>query len=129
MTQNRLTDFRYLASWTGLYYRISRVDCDSCYHVIVYILSLNSSISFTIHVKNAFIHLMYFFIQTVCVIINIIIGHSPIQYTIQSLHLYASNHTHFNVYTCTYEFFIVYLILIKINLKQTTICYDSATFV
>ena len=105
------------------------MDCDPCYHVIVYILSLNSSISFTIHVKNAFIHLMYFFIQTVCVIINIIIGHSPIQYTIQSLHLYASNHTHFNVYTCTYEFFIVYFILIKINLKQTTICYDSATFV
>ena len=79
---------RYLALWTGLYYRISLYRF-SLYHVLFNILSFNSSISFTIHVQNSFIYLMYF---------------------------------------CTYEFFIVYPMLIKINLKQSTICYESATF-
>ena len=67
---------------------------------------------------------MNLFVQNVCVII-LIIRNSPIHYKIQSLHLYASNHTNFNV-LCTYECFIVYLMVIKINLIQTSICYDPA---
>ena len=78
-----INGLRYLVLWTAPCYRISQVDCGSCYHVLLCILSLNSSIllsfTFTINVYNYYIYLMNFYAHNVYVII-IIIRHSPIHY-------------------------------------------------